>query len=417
MCILIATLGGVPTRKALERSCCANPDGFGFAILYEDGELFLRKGMESAPIISSYLARMNGKRTVTASLFHARIGTSGKKDTDNCHPFFWGNDGQTVLAHNGILRDIKDTETESDTRVFAGRVLPQIGDVTQLDSPFMFFLLEKFLGQGNKVAVLTASADALSPLYILNEDRGDWDGDTRVWYSNDTWKEPTPYTATPYTGTPYTWDNARPISYSTANWDHVRKIDNPSTRGGIYVLWEKEKPSRWEYPRGVSPLPALRAATNTGQVDPKGISPAAIRARGAGLKNQSGVTTISDVLADLPANYTAEQLDAALAFWESDDEYDEDFLEIIVPEVCSICDSTDVTNLAICNDCGSCVLCGMTVCACTSLPYGVERSDEERNELLAQLREEVRGCIEVGEPVPTETRDLIDYLVYTDGGF
>ena len=185
MCILICGYGGShATRRQLDNGCANNPDGFGYALLMESGEIIKRTGMKRHAIIESYLARVE-RPGVVANMFHARIGTSGGQNKRNCHPFSIPGE-RAVLAHNGILPVpvLKDSQL-SDTGIFATEMIPEMGGTDIFANPKNRDLVENW-ARGNKIAILSPSR-ILGPLTILNEHEGQWDNS--VWFSNDSYED------------------------------------------------------------------------------------------------------------------------------------------------------------------------------------------------------------------------------------
>ena len=183
MCVLVCTLGNArPSRLDLLNGCANNPDGFGYAVYLASGEILTNRCMSSALIIDEYLALLAGS-DVVASMFHARIETSGGSSLRNCHPFTAGGDERTYIAHNGILPiDVPKGSLDSDTALFAGEIFPALGGMAGLASSWGVSFWESWIGGGNKVAFLSSDPLAPFPLTILNESAGHWEGG--VWFSN-----------------------------------------------------------------------------------------------------------------------------------------------------------------------------------------------------------------------------------------
>jgi glutamine amidotransferase len=173
----------LPSREKLENSALNNPDGFGFAIaIPSEGRLIVEHTMSADDSINSFLA-LRAKYPEGYAIWHARYATHGSTTLDNCHPFYVGTDGLTVLAHNGVLPTEEGKgELRSDTRIFAEDILASIGGVTALDNPQIYNMLEDF-STGSKIAVLTVDPRAKYDLYLLHENKGDVD-ETGVWWSN-----------------------------------------------------------------------------------------------------------------------------------------------------------------------------------------------------------------------------------------
>lgn len=181
MCILIFTPAGttVPADH-LARACKANPDGFGYAIIGDDG-LYADWSMDAATLIDSFTE--SRKRWPNGhAMFHARIATHGTVDLGNCHPF-WIGDHNAILGHNGIMPHVPTDGVRSDTRVFAEDWLPSLG-VQMLDNESDRKELGKFIGY-SKLVVLSVDDQLQNDWYIINEHYGDWD--KGVWYSNDSY--------------------------------------------------------------------------------------------------------------------------------------------------------------------------------------------------------------------------------------
>ncbi len=190
MCLLmVAKPNAMPTDDQLMCACYNNPDGFGYAV-HTGKEIITGRGMNHDDVIDRFLTvrekHMNGW-----AMFHARFTTHGETVKDNCHPFRVGGSRDTILAHNGILSNVKipTGDKRSDTRVFAEDLLPKRLNI--LDSKKKFKKLEKWAG-GSKVAVFTTDRRLQKAVYIINEKLGHWDDDG-LWWSNGSYK-PSLYT-------------------------------------------------------------------------------------------------------------------------------------------------------------------------------------------------------------------------------
>lgn len=185
MCMLCVIPPQVlPSREKLENSALNNPDGFGFAIAVpSEGRLIVERTMNADDSINAFLA-LRAKYPEGYAIWHARYATHGSTTLDNCHPFYVGTDGLTVLAHNGVLptEELKG-DLRSDTRIFAEDILASIGGVTALDNPQIYNMLEDF-STGSKIAVLSVDPRAKYDLYLLHENKGNVD-ESGVWWSND----------------------------------------------------------------------------------------------------------------------------------------------------------------------------------------------------------------------------------------
>jgi hypothetical protein len=189
MCQLICGWDNeVPTLDELERSCIANPDGFGFGVVHDTGkglELIKRRSMDSQLAISEFYRVIEDTKPL-AWLFHTRIATSGQVNESMCHPFKVGNDSETVLAHNGIL-NIKPRDGMSDTATLAKYGLPAMGGVKSLESPIVWSMFDTWCEDNySKVALLSARSDLAVPLAIAGESLGKWE--QGIWFSNNSHK-------------------------------------------------------------------------------------------------------------------------------------------------------------------------------------------------------------------------------------
>jgi hypothetical protein len=199
MCLLVvASPNSTPKKKDLECASCANPHGFGFAVITPNG-IVTGKGMSSKKVIKEFL-EVRKQFPASYAMFHARYATHGVKNDDNCHPFKVPSNPDTYLAHNGIL-DIKISagDRRSDTRIFAEDTLPAMGGVTALDDDHVWAMVSKW-SLGSKIVIFTLDPNAQNICYIINESSGFWD-DEGMWWSNDSYKEST-YSWSKYISTP-----------------------------------------------------------------------------------------------------------------------------------------------------------------------------------------------------------------------
>jgi hypothetical protein len=193
MCILVVCEPNhTPTKESLDNGACANPHGYGFAII-ADGVIISERSMSAKKSIKRFL-ELREQYPNGYAMWHARYATHGVKNEQNCHPFQVGVGNElTYLAHNGILDVvIPEKDKRSDTRIFAEDTLPLMGGVTALDDDTIWVMVSKWAGT-NKIAVLTVDPEAGSPMYLVNEKLGIWEGG--VWYSNAGYKPKVSYIA------------------------------------------------------------------------------------------------------------------------------------------------------------------------------------------------------------------------------
>lgn len=203
MCLLVVcSPGSIPSKADLQRGACANPHGYGFAMIV-DGKIHTYRTMSAKKAVNKFL-EMRTLHPDGYAIWHARYATHGVKNEANCHPFQVGADTDTVLAHNGVLdTHIEPGDRRSDTRIFAEDTLPKLGGVTALDDENIYIMVSKW-AKGSKIAVLTVNPQAKHQCYLINEDAGDWD-DAGIWWSNSSYK---PYVPSKYSGYSSTWTKA-----------------------------------------------------------------------------------------------------------------------------------------------------------------------------------------------------------------
>ena len=242
----------------VERLSCGarcNPHGHGYAIVTASGEVIIDHAMTPTALIEQFAA-LRAQYPDSHALFHSRITTHGSTSLANCHPFrvVGPRGGETILAHNGILPtdcQPRGKDSRSDTRILAEDVLwsrwrthrlPSLGSSKPrftkrwLDAPQVRDSIEKWLGSGSKVLVLTTSPRLSQTAYLLNEHLGEWiDG---VWYSNssyETWK-PSKYRSS--TGYVYHNGSFSPIAQDESGWwDEWPTVVGTSDKEARHSLW------------------------------------------------------------------------------------------------------------------------------------------------------------------------------------
>jgi len=187
MCLLTFLPAGVmPNLEALTNGTMLNNDGHGFAIVTND-RLLVHRGMDAEQTIDAF-AQTRARHPDGPALFHSRFGTHGTTVLENCHPIPVGGDTRTVIAHNGVLpKDVRPAikDPRSDTRIAAEVFLPTFGSLKLRRNRLR---LQRWMGQDNKMVILTVDRRFTRRAYILNEQAGTWDGG--IWYSNDGYLTP-----------------------------------------------------------------------------------------------------------------------------------------------------------------------------------------------------------------------------------
>lgn len=209
MCLLtFMPKGETISYENARRGAISNPDGFGFAI-HTSTAILTDHDMNFEKLWTRFTVAR--KVQDGPALLHFRIATHGEVNTDNCHPFYIGDEEHSVIAHNGILPiPVPITENRSDTRLFAEIVLPHCGGVERLDDDVFFKELEEW-SFGSKMVIMTINPATKCDWYIVNESSGHWGAD-KIWYSNSSYK----YVYTGYVS-PYTKDVA--LGTKTYGWD------------------------------------------------------------------------------------------------------------------------------------------------------------------------------------------------------
>ncbi len=181
MCLLSLFPNNVqPDIEALRRGTICNPDGFGYAIVIPDEKrILVRKFIAAGKALHSFEAERK-RYPHGPALFHSRLATDGANDKFNIHPFMINGDTRTVMAHNGIFTQARPSKGDdrSDTRIVAQEIAPQFN----LRSRRGRKRFGRWMGNGNKVVILTVDPTYTGTSFIINQDQGIWaDG---AWHSN-----------------------------------------------------------------------------------------------------------------------------------------------------------------------------------------------------------------------------------------
>ncbi|GAA4201705.1 class II glutamine amidotransferase [Actinocatenispora rupis] len=186
MCLITFLPPGVaPDLDALHAGALFNPDGHGYA-LADRGRILLDRHRDPDLLVEWFAAARRAHPDAPA-LFHSRLATHGTISRANCHPFAVGGDRRTVLAHNGILpTPVRPgrRDRRSDSRIAAEEFLPSLGPLYRAGTRRR---VEKWMGPGNKMVILTVDPRYPQRAYLLNEQSGVWHGG--AWYSNDGFRD------------------------------------------------------------------------------------------------------------------------------------------------------------------------------------------------------------------------------------
>lgn len=178
MCVLLCGLyDPLPTVSDLANCVANNPDGSGWALLWEfDGVRTLEVGrdLDGLRAGDDFLAAGGaGRGDLVAWLWHSRIATHGDMTGEglryNLHPFHV--EGGAVLAHNGMLPTYqKKHDPRSDTRHFVEVVLNGMGGAKALSIPEVAEMVGDW-ATGSKMVLLNSDT-TLDPVVIVNEGEG-----------------------------------------------------------------------------------------------------------------------------------------------------------------------------------------------------------------------------------------------------
>jgi predicted glutamine amidotransferase len=197
MCIIVCKPAGVelPGRKILKNCFDANRDGAGIAYT-KNGRVVIDKGLMSFDSFELSLDKITRAidTKAEAMVLHFRIGTQGKNNRANCHPFVVSSDmGQIeathavtnmACAHNGIIRltsfSHKDDSAYSDTMIFIRDYLSLIVDnPKKIESEQTRLLIERLID--SKMAFLSFD----KKIHTI----GSFINDGGVLYSNSTYQD------------------------------------------------------------------------------------------------------------------------------------------------------------------------------------------------------------------------------------
>lgn len=153
-----------------------NDDGAGF-VYNKNGVVKMEKGFFK---VDNLLKRLHSINFDGCDLIiHFRIGTSGKLDKNNCHPFKIKNN--LYFAHNGILSEYADAKSDkSDTALFCDKVLKKIDSEKIFNDKTIEFLIKEIIGGSNKLAFINSNGFHLVGNFIKDDGR---------YYSNNTYVE------------------------------------------------------------------------------------------------------------------------------------------------------------------------------------------------------------------------------------
>jgi len=155
-----------------------NPDGFG--LMYINNEkLVIFKTMEREKLWRKYIKIYSDFNKTSVIGIHFRLGTGGKTNIENCHPFKVNDN--IAMMHNGVFSMVTSTPDYSDTYIFNKDICTPLGNDILENKSTQFFLKDA-IGNSNKVIFISSKGEYI----IFNEDMGEWKDN--IWYSFKTYE-------------------------------------------------------------------------------------------------------------------------------------------------------------------------------------------------------------------------------------
>lgn len=186
MCLAVYQRPGAELNmEHIINAWASNPHGGGFAHFKDDGSLSVFKTMDLLEYLEAYEEAWEKYGQQSAFVLHMRYATHGSTDEFNVHPFQM--DEHTLVAHNGIIRTLPQEKTDkrSDTQFFVDEYLRSLPS-DWMDNPYLFDMVQDYIGYGNKLIILTNRPGLKYNGYIVNQKAGHWRSEDTgdIWYSN-----------------------------------------------------------------------------------------------------------------------------------------------------------------------------------------------------------------------------------------
>ncbi len=189
MCLIIVAPKGTDKYSKLidssiDNGAETNDDGYGYCYKKDkDKQIYISKGYTDVKLLKESI-KSKDLKPEDELLIHFRIGTSGKKDNKNCHPFvisesqdeiltIEGFVEKPVLTHNGVFGKYTEHQSDySDTYHFTKRFIsiPEVVALLNRDEVIFEEIFSGILGS-NKLAILMPDRDLIKIGTFL-EDEG-----------------------------------------------------------------------------------------------------------------------------------------------------------------------------------------------------------------------------------------------------
>lgn len=189
MCVIVHVPAGkeLPGEDTLSACWRANDDGGGLMFFNEEGSFIdTFKSMSEGEFLvaaQETARKLDGKYDLT---LHFRIGTCGRHDLTNVHPFYADPTGerQAALCHNGQLFPMTFHSTISDSHHFAKNIMSMCPP-NWWNSEGMVLLFSEYVHSKHDKIAVQAIMDSGKPHTFLFGG-GTWKND--IWYSNTHWE-------------------------------------------------------------------------------------------------------------------------------------------------------------------------------------------------------------------------------------
>jgi predicted glutamine amidotransferase len=175
MCIIVLNTKEHLSKDLLNECWQSNNDGGG--LMYAiDGKLNIFKELKNFNTYYDYYSTLRKEFKKTKIALHFRIGTSGKVDMNNIHPF--NVHEKLAFMHNGIIDiPLQRKSKISDTIAFNQKVLKQLPQ-NFLNNHAITELISRYIERSKLLFM-----NNLGRYWLINENLGHWDNNDN-WFSN-----------------------------------------------------------------------------------------------------------------------------------------------------------------------------------------------------------------------------------------